>query len=43
VFDNTVNFYEEFDMKSDDWDAIIGYISVIGICVICIMLIVGCL
>jgi len=30
-------------MKSDDWDAIIGYISAIGLCVICIMLIVGVL
>jgi len=43
VFDNTVNFYEELDMKSDDWDAIIGYITVLGLCVICIMLIVGVL
>jgi hypothetical protein len=30
-------------MKSDDWDAIIGYITVLGLCVICIMLIVGVL
>jgi hypothetical protein len=30
-------------MKADDWDAIIGYITVLGLCVICIMLIVGVL
>lgn len=30
-------------MKADDWDAIIGYITVLGLSVICIMLIVGVL
>ena len=30
-------------MKADDWDAIIGYIIVLGLSVICIMLIVGVL
>jgi len=28
-------------MKPEDWDALIGYISAIGLCMICVMLILG--